>query len=408
MAGLKETTAKLARYKRQWENVYAATAAARAARPDAAGSGRLTETTDFGSNPGNLRMLTYLPENLPADAPMVVVLHGCTQTAEGYDHGAGWSTLADRHGFAVLFPEQGRANNPNLCFNWFAPGDIARGKGEALSIRLMVERAVADHDLDPRRVFVTGLSAGGAMAAVMLATYPEVFSGGAIIAGLPYGAAGSVQEALDAMYQGKDFSAREWGDLVRGASRHNGPWPRISIWHGSADSTVRPSNADALVMQWTHLHGLGSKPSAEDMVDGYPRRIWRDDSGETVVESYTITGMAHGTPIAAGGPDAAGVAGAFILESGISSSYRIAQFWGLTADASQAGEPAHGHAPERTRDAAAKPMPKTDVQVRSAPRITPIAGRAKPREQARPNAASAFDPQTVITKALKKAGLLKG
>ena len=131
----------------------------------------------------------YLPENLPEGAPLVVVLHGCTQSAAGYDRGSGWSQLADQAGFALLFAEQQRANNPNLCFNWFLPTDTKRNFGEALSIRQMIETLVLAHGLDRKRIFVTGLSAGGAMASVMLATYPEVFAGGAIIAGLPYGSA---------------------------------------------------------------------------------------------------------------------------------------------------------------------------------------------------------------------------
>src|SRR5215212_11736354 len=158
-----------------------------AAAEDDLSGGRLQEIEKFGSNPGALRMLTYSPPDLTPGSPLVVVLHGCTQTAAGYDHGAGWSTLADRYGFALLFPEQQKLNNPNGCFNWFLPGDIKRDRGEALSIRQMVERIVHDQRIDRDRVFVTGLSAGGAMTSVMLATYPEVFAGGAIIAGLPYG-----------------------------------------------------------------------------------------------------------------------------------------------------------------------------------------------------------------------------
>src|SRR5882757_2300932 len=148
----------------------------------------LRETWNFGSNPGALRMFSYRPSNVSAGSALVVVLHGCTQTAGGYDLGAGWSTLADRFGFTLLLPEQQRSNNPNGCFNWFQPADIKRGHGEALSIRQMVEKMVSDFQIDPTRVFITGLSAGGAMTSVMLATYPDVFAGGAVVAGLPYGA----------------------------------------------------------------------------------------------------------------------------------------------------------------------------------------------------------------------------
>ena len=107
---------------------------------------------------------------------MVVVLHGCGQTAAGYDLGAGWSTLAQHYGFALLMPEQQRGEQCQGCFNWFNPEDIARDSGEACSIRQMIARMVGDHGIDPHRIFVTGLSAGGAMTSVMLATYPELFA----------------------------------------------------------------------------------------------------------------------------------------------------------------------------------------------------------------------------------------
>src|SRR5215469_12480805 len=161
---------------------------------------RLRELTGFGSNPGNLRMFAYAPQHLPPAAPLVIALHGCTQTADDYDHGTGWSSLADKLGFVAVYPQQQPANNPRNCFSWFLPDDIARGQGEARSIREMVEHAIATFDADRGRVFVTGLSAGGAMASVMLATHPEVFAGGAIIAGLPYGCANNVQQAFELMF----------------------------------------------------------------------------------------------------------------------------------------------------------------------------------------------------------------
>ncbi|RVD47672.1 PHB depolymerase family esterase, partial [Mesorhizobium sp. M7A.F.Ca.ET.027.03.2.1] len=113
-----------------------------------------------------------MPADLPDGAPLVVVLHGCTQNAAGYDRHSGWSQLADEGGFALLYPEQQRANNPNLCFNWFLPADTARDRGEVFSIRQMIETMVVAHGLDRKQIFVTGLSAGGAMAAAMIATYP--------------------------------------------------------------------------------------------------------------------------------------------------------------------------------------------------------------------------------------------
>ncbi len=182
-------------------------------------------------------MFAYAPEHMPPKRPLVIALHGCTQTADEYDHGTGWSSLADSLGFAVVYPQQQPANNPKNCFSWFLPGDIARGHGEALSIREMVEHAIATFAADRRKVFVTGLSAGGAMASVMLAAYPEVFAGGAIIAGLPYGCASNVQQAFEAMFAEQGHAAQALGDRVRAASRHRGAMAENlgMAWHQRSD-----------------------------------------------------------------------------------------------------------------------------------------------------------------------------
>ncbi len=279
-------------------------------------------------NPGGLRALHYVPPGVDGPMPLVVVLHGCTQSAAGYDHGSGWSQLADRHGFALLFPEQQRANNPMLCFNWFRVGDTQRGMGEAASIRAMIEQMGRQHSIDPARIFVTGLSAGGAMASVMLATYPELFAGGAIIAGVAYGCASDVSQAFDCMGGRARADAADLGAKVRRASPHKGPWPRISVWQGSEDQTVVPSNADAIVLQWAHVHGLDPVPNRTEKVAGYPRRIWTGPSGEPLIEQYVITGMAHGTPLMPGtGEGQSGTAGANLLDVGLSSTDRIAVFF---------------------------------------------------------------------------------
>ncbi|HEX2552429.1 MAG TPA: PHB depolymerase family esterase [Microvirga sp.] len=421
MRGLGSTTARLARYRKTWETMAAATA--QGAGGAAHAPNHLDEVTGFGSNPGALRLFLHVPER-PAPRPaLVVVLHGCTQDAASYDRGAGWSQLADRHGFIALFPEQPAANNPRTCFNWFQPGDTARGRGEALSIRQMVEHVAVAHGVDRARIFVTGLSAGGAMTAVMLAAYPDVFAGGAIVAGLPYGVAHNVQEALDAMFQGGTRPAAEWGDRVRAASRHRGPWPKVSVWHGGADATVKPVNADEIVKQWTNVHGLPEKPSLEESVDGYPRRVWHGPGGEALVESYTITGMAHGTPLGLGAAEAVGAAGPFLLDVGISSTQRIAAFWGLTAEIA-AGAPTRDARPQPVvdtpaRDARAEPSrarpagaPSTPPRIRVLEgEVLPPEGQgrgdrtATPDEETAPR--GALDPGRVITEALKAAGLMR-
>jgi feruloyl esterase len=351
----------------------------------------LPEVPRFGSNPGALRMFCHVPASLPAKPALVVVLHGCMQTAAGYNIGSGWSTLADRKGFVLLFPMQQRANNPNGCFNWFQPGDIARGQGEARSIREMIERMITDHDIDRSRIFITGLSAGGAMTSVLLATYPEVFAGGAIIAGLPYGAAKGVPEALASMKQCPVKSPRAWGDLVRSASAHRSPWPKISVWHGAADLIVTPSSTTEILKQWSDLHGLPLAATAAGIVKGHPREVWRNAAGEEVIESYRITGMAHGTPLATGdGEDQGGVAAAFLLDVGISSTYHIARFWGLTE--------------RRDADRVAARM---QTEPTDAMQSEPNDFGGKPMREENDGAALPIDVGAIITRALKAAGLMK-
>lgn len=288
---------------------------------------RLQKVADFGTNPGGLRMLTYLPDNLPTKPALIVVLHGSTQSAASYDLGAGWSTLADQYGFVLLMPEQSRQNNLTGSFNWFQPDDTRRGEGEAHSIMQMVEQIVRNHDIDRRRIFVSGLSAGGAMTLVMLATHPDVFAAGAVIAGLPYGGAMNLREALRGMFKAPPRSPRELGDLVREASPNTTVWPKLSVWQGSADRTVKPSNAKEIIKQWLDVHGLSSAPMLEQIVDGHPRQVWWNADGETVIESYTITDMAHGTPLSR---SEGGITGRYMIEAGISSSDHIAKFFGLT------------------------------------------------------------------------------
>ncbi len=290
---------------------------------------RLRELGDFGSNPGNLRAWTYIPRDLGPEAPLVVVFHGGSQSAYDTDLGSGWSRLADKHGFALLFPEQRWSNNAALCFNWYEAGDNTRSSGEALSTRQMVETLILSKGLDRGKVFVSGLSAGGAMAAVMMATYPEVFSGGAMIAGLPYGCAVGILQAMDRMHGLGGPSARQLEAKVRAASGHDGPWPRLSLWHGTADRTVALSNVDAILGQWCLLHGLRAEASRQELADNYPRRVWCDAGGREVIESYSITDMGHGTPLETGGIDGVGESGAYMLDVHISSTLRIARFWGI-------------------------------------------------------------------------------
>jgi feruloyl esterase len=356
----------------------------------------LKEALQFGANPGNLRMLKYVPAALPKSPALIVVLHGCTQTAASYDRGAGWSEVADQHGFALLFPEQKRQNNPKNCFTWFDAGDTRRGAGEAASIRNMIETMIVDHGVDTRRVFITGLSAGGAMTSVMLATYPEVFAAGAIIAGLPFGAASSVQEAFHSMFQGSSRSAEEWGDLVRGASPHIGPWPRVSVWHGSADKTVVPGNADEIVKQWTNVHGARMS-HAEKTSSHSSKSVWRNEDGVDVVESVLIHGLAHGTPLAVSAAgERCGEAGPFLLDVGVSSTHHVGRFFDVLEPLSQA-------AVEQTFT---KPPEKEDC-THSESFGQPAGAQWMPAAGHNRSRGGRSNIHEIITRALRSAGLIK-
>jgi poly(hydroxyalkanoate) depolymerase family esterase len=293
----------------------------------------LSEVSTFGSNPGNLRMLKFVPRGLRGAPPLVVLLHGCGQTAHDIDHGSGWSTLANETGFALLVPEQRPSNNAQRGFNWFQPRYSGRGRGEALSMRQMIKHMIEDHGLDRRRVYITGLSAGGAMTSALLAAYPDVFAGGAIIAGLPFGVASNLWGALAAMKGDIDSSSSDLGDKVRAASRYRGRWPKLSVWHGGSDNTVAPSNADAIVRQWCNVHKIDEGASIEARIAGHLRHFWVNSLGAPVIERFIIPGMGHGAPIDVldKSGQAYGTSAPHFEDVGISSTFHIARFWGLTS-----------------------------------------------------------------------------
>jgi poly(hydroxyalkanoate) depolymerase family esterase len=290
--------------------------------------------TAFGSNPGNLSMYEYVPDERPAAPALVVALHGCTQTAADYFTGSGWRELADRYGFVLVLPEQKTANNANRCFNWFEDADIRRDQGEVLSVRQMVGHAMSAYGVDPARVFVTGLSAGGAMTAALLATYPDVFAAGSVVAGIPYGCARSLISAFSCMNPGSDRTPAQWAQQVRDAfPGYAGPHPRVAVWHGTADTTVTPANARESRDQWVGVHGLSTTPTSTDVLVGSTgdtsREVYADAAGRRLVEVYRVEGMAHGTPVDPGDtPAECGATGAYFLDS-ICSSYHTADFWGL-------------------------------------------------------------------------------
>lgn len=271
----------------------------KAAKPRNPRSG-LVQVHAFGSNPGRLRMMEYAPPTRREPQTLVVVLHGCLQTAVQFDRGSGWSRMAREKGFVLLYPEQTKANNHNLCFNWFRPSMVARDRGELMSIRQMIEHAIDRHGIDRSRVFIQGLSAGGAMANALLVTYPQLFAAGQVVGALPYGAARDAMTALQVMKSGSRRSRKDWGDLARAAAvGEGGEKPAVSIWQGRADRVVAPANGEALLAQWLDLHGLEENAGERENRPEGPVVVWRGGDGKVLVEYRLLETLEHGLPVMA-------------------------------------------------------------------------------------------------------------
>lgn len=299
--------------------------------PTPAQAASLQEVSGFGSNPGNLQMFQYAPDSLPSGAPLVVALHGCTQSASDYYSHSGWPKYADMYGFALVFPQTTSSNNANSCFNWYQPSDYTRGQGEALSIKQMVDYARSRYGSNPSRIYVTGLSAGGAMTSAMLADYPDVFAGGAIDSGIPAGCGTDLSSGLTCEYNAVSKTPQQWGDAVRSASGGwGGPWPRVAIWQGTGDTTVNPANATEERDQWTNVWGISQTPSSTtSLTGGTAQAVYNDANGKPAVETFSISGMAHGLAVNPGsGTDQCGSTGTYYLNY-ICSAYWTAKFWGL-------------------------------------------------------------------------------
>ena len=412
MSGLAETLSRLSAIRRTMSGTMpgAMSAMSGAMPAGVAKPSRLFDLT-FGPNPGALAGRYFVPPDLSPGAPLVVVLHGCTQQAEGFDAASGWSRLAARAGFAVLYPQQRRENNNNLCFNWFSTGDISRDSGEARSIKAMIDTMIADHRLDPARVFITGLSAGGAMTGVMLATYPELFAGGAIIAGLPFGVAHSVPEAFETMRGQRIPPRAALGALVRDASPATA-WPPVTIWHGGADATVVPANAEALLAQWCDVQNLPDAPTSSTTDGRQTRRVWTDAQGQTRVAAIIIAGMGHGVPLAvtAGGDE---TVGPFMLDVGASAMAYHALAWAIATPAQVNATAPHAAAARSATPpptATASPSVATPSQANTSPKPARPFGFMPPRYGrglATPRPAGSLDVGKIINDALRSAGLLR-
>lgn len=305
--------------------------------PGAAVAAGLEAVASFGANPGALQMFQYVPADMPENAPLIVLLHGCTENAAQFVN-AGFNQIADERKVYLVYAQQTSANNPVSCFNWAGeygdPANMVRGQGENQSIKEMVDQMRATHSIDPARVYVAGFSAGAAFVSVMLATWPDVFAGGAVMSGVPFHCAQSVQGAYDCMSIGSHpelkHTPAEWGDLVRAAHPgFSGPRPRVILFHGTTDFTVHTDNLGELIEQWTDVLGAGATPDTTEMVGSHQRTTYVRD-GVPVVEAWRIAGMGHAVPIAPRASEhPCGTTGAFVDDRGVCAAYEAARFFGL-------------------------------------------------------------------------------
>lgn len=291
--------------------------------------------TSFGSNPGNLAMYSYAPSALPSSAPLVVVMHGCTQTASQYATESAWNVLADQHQFYTVYPEQNSTNNSSKCFNWFNYGDQNRGQGEAMSIKQMIDYMTSHFSIDTNQIYVTGLSAGACMTHVMMATYPDVFNKGAVMAGAPFKSATSALGASNAMYGLVTHSAAQWGDSVRHQNfGYAGPYPKVAIFQGGADFVVNINNVTEGIKQWTNVHNTDQTADlTQTNFNGnslVTKTSYYNSINQPVVESYTISGMGHAIALDPGTCyQQGGTTGTYASDVNLYSSFWAAYFFNI-------------------------------------------------------------------------------
>jgi poly(hydroxyalkanoate) depolymerase family esterase len=247
----------------------------------------------FTSRAGTRGYKLYVPSGYAGQVvPLLVMLHGGTQTAADFAAGTRMNELAERDGFLVAYPEQPPSANQLRCWNWFQPGDQRRDAGEPSLLAGITRQVMDGYEVDPGRVHVAGFSAGGAMAAVMAATYPDLFSAVAIHSGLAYGAASDLPSAFAAMKHGpQPGPGRQHGHGAVAAARSGraatpGAIPLI-VFQGDRDTTVAPVNAEALLAPWARTAAEASTGP------GWTRRIYHDQGGGVAAEWWTIHGLGH-------------------------------------------------------------------------------------------------------------------
>ncbi|WP_405622573.1 PHB depolymerase family esterase [Streptomyces sp. NBC_00076] len=271
------------------------TAPAATARP-AKAAAALTEVTDFGTNPSNLQMYLYVPDNVTAHPAVVVAVHYCTGSGPAMYSGTEWASLADRYGFVVVYPSVTRASK---CFDVSSPQALKRNGGsDPVGIKSMVDWVARTYGADTSKIFATGISSGAMMTNVLLGDYPDVFAAGAAFAGVPFGcfATTNGSEWNSECANGTiSHTPQEWGNLVRAAyPGYTGPRPRMQTWHGTEDDVLRYPNFGEQIKEWTNVLGVSQTPAATDSpVSGWTRTRYGSTGDRAAVEAISLRGVGH-------------------------------------------------------------------------------------------------------------------
>jgi poly(hydroxyalkanoate) depolymerase family esterase len=246
----------------------------------------------FACAAGSRSYKLYIPRCLKKSGrALLVMLHGGTQDGDDFAAGTRMNDLAEEHGFIVAYPSQSQAANASLCWNWFTPEHQKRGAGEPSIIAGITNEIIADYDVDPRLVFVAGLSAGGAMAAVMAATYPDLYAAVGVHSGLPYRSATDLPSAFAAM-RGNAGSLGRRSRKSRGVG-DDSPRVRTIVFHGDADKIVHPANATGIVGGSKLGENIDHAETRLFAGQPYTRTVIRDQSGVVVVEQWLLHGSGH-------------------------------------------------------------------------------------------------------------------
>ncbi|MFJ5177657.1 PHB depolymerase family esterase [Streptomyces griseoviridis] len=273
-----------------------AAAVARATTAAAVPAATLTEVTGFGTNPSNLQMYVYVPANVAAHPAVVVAVHYCTGSGPAMYAGTEFASLADSYGFVVVYPSVTRASK---CFDVASPAALRRGGGsDPVGIKSMVDWVATQYSADTTKVFATGISSGAMMTNVLLGDYPDVFAAGAAFSGVPFGCFATTDgsEWNSACAGGTvSHTPQEWGDLVRGAyPGYTGPRPRMQLWHGTTDDTLRYPNFGEEIKQWTNVLGVSQTPAATDTpATGWTRTRYGATGDQAPVEAISLQGVGH-------------------------------------------------------------------------------------------------------------------